>query len=327
MKTPYLIIGIILFSSKTIFAQSAVIDVAAVSALQMLLMAQKKEQVSEEIRHRQRITKQTMQHSETLSQWSANFARLKEHWKVLDKTRGLINEQLGFIKQLQNATGNPVKLVDLTFRHIDKEIFSRGGLVDDISGWLKKSENFSEWGKLLEELFKPFDINKLNSDELEKSRLERRKAIDRAYREAEALHAKTRTLQQKLVEFIQGVRVHAGASTTLTGMQKVGLHLAVTEKGMRSAMEIGEDLARRLGNLKTRADNRDVLEDEAERQECNKKHKEAAERASIRARITYDDIRRRRRPRNHISAGVSIGNKGKIKTRTSMRVNVPIKMN
>jgi|GEM_PF-5675126 len=327
MKAAYLIIGFSIFSPQTALAQWAVKDAAAFGALNALFWSQQSERKAEAARDQVRAKIQDTQHQQTLSQWATHIQQLKAGWEILKETRGLINRQLGFITRIQNATGDPLKVADLTFQNINKEIFSRGGLVDDISGWIKQSETFNEWGKLLEELFKPFDINKLNSDELEKSRLKRRKAIEQAYQEAEALHAKTRTLQQKLVEFIQGVRVSAGASTTLTGMQRVGLHLSVTEKGMRSAVGIGEDLARRLRDLKARTDNRDVMESEAERQVRSSKHKEAAKRASIHARFTYNDTRRRRRPRNRLSAGVSIGSNGKVRTHSSMRVSVPIKYN
>ncbi|PWU07032.1 MAG: hypothetical protein C5B47_06745 [Verrucomicrobia bacterium] len=318
-------IGISIFSSQAALAQWAVKDAAAFSALSALWGSQQAERKAEVVRHEARMRMQDLQHQETLGQWGEHIKQLKVGWEILKQTRSLINRQLGFIQQIQNVTDNPLKLMDITLQHLDKEIFSRDGLVDDIANWLKQSETFSEWEKLLEELFKPFDIKKVNSDELGKARLKRRETIERAHREAEALQSKSRTLREKLMMVIQGIRVSASASTTITGMQRVGLHLALTEKGMRSAIGVGEDLASRLRDLKTRADNRDVLEGEAERQIRHSKHQEAGKNASLRARFTYDDTRRRRRPRNRISAGVSVGSNGKVRTHSSMRVSVPVK--
>lgn len=336
MKTSFLILSLGIASSQMLTAQMLVEDTAALGLLSGLLnmeaVRHKEEMAVREFQHIKAMKVQQLQHGQTLQQWALHFDKLRETWETLEKTRKIMNDQLGFIKQIQNAAGNPQELLNITFKKIDKEFFSKNGIADNLSAWLKQSKRLSDWGQVLERLFKPLDIKDLKGEKLRKyirseeyrlARLKRRLAIEEAYKEAEKLQSQARTLREKLTEFLQGMRAEVRASRTITGMQKIGLHLSVTEKGMRSAMSIGEDLAKRLRDLKTFADNRDAIANEMEMHVRNLEHNQAAAKVSSAAKKIYEDSRKR--PEARLSASASIGSKGKMRARSSMSFKIPVK--
>ncbi len=324
MKKSFLILTIGVASSQVVTAQLIVEDVAAVGTLQALLWDQREEKYVRDLQHKQMLGTQRFQHAETLKRWASHFRELKKNWEILNQTRQLISRQLDFIKQIQNATGDPKKFADLSFKKIDREIFSRNGIMDHLSDWLKRSKSLGDWGTLLESLFEPLDSSNLDSKTLRNRirsleyklyRLRRREAIERAYKEAEALQAQTRTLREKLTQFLENLRVEVRSSGTISEMQKLGLHVSVTEKGMRSAIGIGEDLAKRLMELKTLADNRDAIEEELKKHVRNLDHNEASAAASKNAREMYRDSRLMGA---RLTGSVSMGRDGRIRNRTSI---------
>lgn len=332
MKQHLLVISLCFTYSEVATAQWLVQDAATFGAINALFFQQ---QLGDRIRttqHWEILNTQKSQHEKTLKQWTSHLQQLRKNWDMLNDTRQLVGRQMRFVEKIRDVTGDPGKMTSVAFQNIDREVFSQFGILADISAWIKGSKSLSDWGRILESIFEPLDstcTDKYAREKIRKLedaliRIKRRQAIEQAYMEAEKLRSQTRTLRSKLKRFLGNLRLEVNAAKTNSELQKVGLKLTVTEKAMQSAIGIGEDIAKRLMELKTLADNRDALEEELQKYARNSNHKEAAAQASDVAKKMYQKSRIPS-PRMTVSGTLASGRIGKIRSSVRFGINMPSK--